>query len=156
MEPLFEKFQQRIAHGLGPGELGMVMAGAGVGKTAFLIHIALGELQAGRHVVHIALGQTLDNVQMIYETLLSGAGETDRADRPRPGRSEALWVCAGSLRRRPGLHSFPACPKYGSPADFPPWKPFFPPMLPQLPVLSSALPPARPPARTDCPRPGPS
>ena len=78
MEPLFEKFQQRIAHGLGPGELGMVMAGAGVGKTAFLIHIALGELQAGRHVVHIALGQTLDNVQMIYETLLSGAGETDR------------------------------------------------------------------------------
>ena len=69
---------RRITRGLVPGELGMVLAGAGVGKTSFLINIALGELQSGRDVVHIAGGQTLDNVQTRYETLLSGSGEIDR------------------------------------------------------------------------------
>ena len=78
MNPLYERLQQRIARGLGPGELGMVMARAGVGKTAFLVHIALGELQAGKDVVHIALGQNLDSVHRHYETLSSRTGETDR------------------------------------------------------------------------------
>ena len=78
MNPLFEGFQQRIVRGLGPGELGVVMARAGVGKTAFLVHIALGELQAGKDVVHIALGQNLDSVHRRYETLLSRTGEIDR------------------------------------------------------------------------------
>jgi len=78
MNPLFERFQQRITRGLGPGELGMVMAGAGVGKTAFLIHFALGELQAGKDVVHIALGQNLDSVHQRYETLVPKTGDIDR------------------------------------------------------------------------------
>jgi hypothetical protein len=78
MNPLFERFQQRITRGLGPGQLGMVMARAGVGKTAFLVHIALGELRAGKDVVHIALGQNLDSVHQRYETLLSKTGEIDR------------------------------------------------------------------------------
>jgi len=78
MNPLLERFQQRITRGLGPGELGVVMARAGVGKTAFLVHIALGELQAGKDVVHIALGQNLDSVHQRYETLLSKTGEIDR------------------------------------------------------------------------------
>lgn len=78
MNPLFERFQRRITRGLGPGELGMVMAGAGVGKTAFLVHIALGELQAGKDVVHIALGQNLDSVHQRYETLVPKTGDIDR------------------------------------------------------------------------------
>jgi hypothetical protein len=78
MKPLLELLQQRITRGLGSGELGLVLASAGVGKTSFLINVALDELQAGRDVIHIALGQTLDNVQMRYETLLPGIGETDR------------------------------------------------------------------------------
>lgn len=58
-----------IRGGLGAGKLGVVMARAGVGKTAFLVQIGLDDSLRSRPVLHIALGQTLEHVNAWYEAL---------------------------------------------------------------------------------------
>ena len=45
--------EQSSHGGLGRGNLGVVMARAGVGKTAFLVHIALDTLLRDRKVFHV-------------------------------------------------------------------------------------------------------
>jgi hypothetical protein len=55
--------------GLGPGKLGVVMARAGVGKTAFLVQIGLDDAMRERPVLHVALGQELDHVRSWYDAL---------------------------------------------------------------------------------------
>ena len=86
---------------LGAGSLGLVLARTGVGKTAFLVQIALDVLARDRGVLHFALGQTLDLVQSYYETLYedlstaSGAGSS--------GSREAAWT---ELVRRRIIQAF--------------------------------------------------
>ena len=66
--------------GLGPGNLGVVMARAGVGKTAFLIQIGLDEAMRERNVLHIALGQTLEHVHSWYDALFDDLAELNALD----------------------------------------------------------------------------
>lgn len=61
--------ESSIHGGVGPGNLGVVMARAGVGKTAFLVQVALDDLMREKHVVHFALGQKLEHVQTWYDAL---------------------------------------------------------------------------------------
>ena len=61
--------------GLGPGKLGVVMARAGVGKTAFLVQIGLDDAMRERSVLHVALGQELEHVQSWYDALLDDLAE---------------------------------------------------------------------------------
>jgi hypothetical protein len=61
--------EQSIHGGLGAGNLGVVMARAGVGKTACLVQIGLDDLMRGRGVFHVALGQTLEHVHSWYDAL---------------------------------------------------------------------------------------
>jgi hypothetical protein len=58
-----------IHGGLGRGNLGVVMARAGVGKTACLIQIGLDDLMRDRAVLHVALGQSLEHVHAWYDAL---------------------------------------------------------------------------------------
>jgi hypothetical protein len=53
------------------GGLGVVMARAGVGKTAFLVRLGLEELQHSRNVLHVALGQNLDQVRSHYDSIVT-------------------------------------------------------------------------------------
>ncbi len=55
--------------GLGSGNLGVVLAGPGVGKTAFLVGVALDELLRGGRVLHVALDATVQHVRAYYDTL---------------------------------------------------------------------------------------
>jgi len=55
--------------GLGSGNVGVVLAGHGVGKTAFLVCVALDELLRGERVLHVCVGGTLDHVRAHYDTL---------------------------------------------------------------------------------------
>ncbi len=48
-----------------------VLARPGVGKTAFLIQLALDELLAGGEVLHVALGSNLSRVEARYDELLA-------------------------------------------------------------------------------------
>ncbi len=72
-----------IRGGLAPGQLGMVMARAGVGKSAFLVHIALGHLLRGTEVLHVSLQDQAAHVRSFYDEILaelirsSGEGGTE-------------------------------------------------------------------------------
>lgn len=55
--------------GLGEGDLGLVLAGHGVGKTAFLVGVALDHLLQGRPVLHVALDQTVSHLRAHYDTV---------------------------------------------------------------------------------------
>jgi len=57
--------------GLGDGNLGVVLAGHGVGKSSFLVGLALDELLRDRHVLHVALDETVDHVRAYYDTVFS-------------------------------------------------------------------------------------
>ena len=63
---ILEKF---ISGGLRAGGLGLVIAPAGVGKTAFLVQIGLDAIMREKHVLHIALGQNTNHVQAWYDAL---------------------------------------------------------------------------------------
>jgi hypothetical protein len=56
--------------GPGPGKLGLVMARAGVGKTAFLTGIGVDALLAGQKVLHVSLERSLDKVREWYDESL--------------------------------------------------------------------------------------
>lgn len=54
--------------GLGNGNLGLVLAGHGVGKTSFLVALALDEMLRGGTVLHVATDQTVAHVRAHYDT----------------------------------------------------------------------------------------
>ena len=56
---------------LGRGNLGVLMARAGVGKTACLIHIALDKLFRGERLVHISLEDAPEKVTSYYNVIFS-------------------------------------------------------------------------------------
>ncbi len=72
--------ERSTKRGLGPGNLGVVMAGAGVGKTAFLVQIGLDDAMRERNVLHIALGQKLEHVQSWYDALFDDLAELNALD----------------------------------------------------------------------------
>ena len=56
---------ERSVHGgLGTGNLGIVAARAGVGKTGFLICVALDALLRDLRVIHVTTNQTVGHVQV--------------------------------------------------------------------------------------------
>ena len=56
--------------GLGKGKVGVVLAGPGVGKTAFLVGAALDDLLRGDRVLHIVLDQTVQHTRAYYDNLM--------------------------------------------------------------------------------------
>lgn len=60
--------EQGLHGGLGPGNVGVVLAGHGVGKTAFLVAVALDELLRGGRVLHVCLDHTVSHVRAHYDT----------------------------------------------------------------------------------------
>jgi hypothetical protein len=67
--------------GLGAGNLGVVLAGHGVGKTSFLVGVALDDLLRGADVLHVALDQTVAHLRDHYDTVFADlAASTHLAD----------------------------------------------------------------------------
>ncbi len=62
--------------GLGPGNVGAVLAGHGVGKTSFLVCVALDELLRGGRVMHVCLDHTLSHVRAYYDTVFEELAAT--------------------------------------------------------------------------------
>ncbi|MDR0966699.1 MAG: ATP-binding protein [Myxococcales bacterium] len=61
--------------GLGKGNLGVVMAPAGVGKTACLIQIGLDDLLSDKEIFHVAIGQSVEQVNAWYDALFDDAAD---------------------------------------------------------------------------------
>jgi hypothetical protein len=62
-------FEHSIHGGLGPGNVGVVVARHGIGKTAFLVGIALDDAIRGRKVLHVTLDKTVDHVREFYDEI---------------------------------------------------------------------------------------
>lgn len=62
-------FEHSIHGGLGPGNVGVVIARHGIGKTAFLVGIALDEAMRGRKALHVSLDSTVDHVREFYDEI---------------------------------------------------------------------------------------
>src|ERR1700746_2463115 len=62
-------FEHSIHGGLGPGNIGVVAARHGIGKTAFLVGIALDDAMRGRKVVHVSLDKTVDHLREFYDEI---------------------------------------------------------------------------------------
>ncbi|RLB17551.1 MAG: hypothetical protein DRG82_06200 [Deltaproteobacteria bacterium] len=61
---------QSSRKGLGTGNLGVLIARAGVGKTACLIHIAFDRIFHGEKLVHVSLDETPEKVTSYYNVIL--------------------------------------------------------------------------------------
>ncbi len=51
-------------------QLGLVMARAGLGKTAILVQIALGCILNGNKVIHVSIGESIDKTKLWYNDIL--------------------------------------------------------------------------------------
>ena len=67
--------------GLGPGELGVVMAPSGIGKSWFLSKIACSAVQAGMNVLHYTLELSESYVGQRYTTILTGIQTSEHKER---------------------------------------------------------------------------
>jgi hypothetical protein len=62
-------FEHSIHGGLGPGNIGVVIARHGIGKTAFLVGIALDDAMRGRKALHVSLDNPVDHVREFYDEI---------------------------------------------------------------------------------------
>jgi AAA domain len=62
-------FEHSIHGGLGRGNIGVVVARHGTGKTAFLVGIALDDAMRGRKVLHVSLDKTVDHIREFYDEI---------------------------------------------------------------------------------------
>ncbi len=89
--------EKSINMGMGPGSLGVIMARAGVGKTACLVHIAIDRILLGKQVAHVSIDESSDRVKAWYQETARnlanyyGLPESDNTDQEAPG-------IAGTLR----------------------------------------------------------
>ncbi|MCG6879872.1 MAG: hypothetical protein LJE96_12100 [Deltaproteobacteria bacterium] len=61
--------EQSSRKGLGPGNLGVLIARAGVGKTACLIHVALDRIFRGEKLIHVSLEEGPEKVTAYYNVI---------------------------------------------------------------------------------------
>jgi hypothetical protein len=62
-------FEHSIHGGVGPGNIGVVIARHGLGKTAFLVGIAIDDAIRGRKVLHVSLDKTVDHMRQFYDEI---------------------------------------------------------------------------------------
>lgn len=74
--------------GLGAGNLGLVLAGRGVGKSSFLVGVALDDLLRSKPVLHVTLDHTVQHVRDHYDTVFEDLAATTHLENPAVVRAE--------------------------------------------------------------------
>ncbi len=70
-EPLVNQNPLRVLNlGGSENKMGLVMARAGLGKTALLVQIALDSILRGNRVVHISVGESIEKTKLWYDDIL--------------------------------------------------------------------------------------
>ncbi len=90
--------EQSIHGGLGRGNIGVVVARHGVGKSAFLVGVALDDLMRERNVLHVSLDHSVDKVRSYYDEIFAELCHTERL--------EDVWKVHVSLERHRRIHSY--------------------------------------------------
>ena len=63
------KMDNSIQGGVGIGNIGVIAARRGIGKTACLVHIATDKLMAGKPVIHVSYAKRVDHIISWYEDI---------------------------------------------------------------------------------------
>ncbi len=70
-EPLVNQNPLRVLNmGRNNKQMGLVMARAGLGKTALLVQIALDSILRGNRVIHISIGENIEKTKIWYDDIL--------------------------------------------------------------------------------------
>jgi hypothetical protein len=93
-------FEHSIHGGLGRGNIGVVVARHGLGKTAFLVGIALDDAMRGRQVLHVSLDKTVDHVREFYDEIFMDLAHSSHlqdlpAERLEMERNRIIHTYAG-------------------------------------------------------------
>jgi len=90
--------EQSIHGGLGEGKLGVVVARHGVGKTAFLVGVALDDLMRNRKVLHVSLDKSTEKVQDFYDEIFNDLVHTQHL--------ENVWKVRLEMERNRRIHCY--------------------------------------------------
>ena len=70
-EPLVNQNPLRVLNmGRNNKQMGLIMARAGLGKTALLVQIALDSILRGNRVIHISIGENIEKTKIWYDDIL--------------------------------------------------------------------------------------
>ncbi len=75
-----EMIKKVLGNPLASGEMGVLMAGAGVGKTACLTHIALEQLLMGNTVLHVCIDEPPEKAKVWYLELLKNIFSSEQVE----------------------------------------------------------------------------
>ncbi|MFQ5669185.1 MAG: hypothetical protein ACE5HD_01545 [Acidobacteriota bacterium] len=89
--------EQTIHGGLGQGNIGVVVARHGIGKTALLVEVALDSLIHGGKILHVSLQQTVDQIRAYYDEIFNDLAHTRDL--------ENVWQVRLDLERNRRIHS---------------------------------------------------
>lgn len=91
-------FEKSIHGGLGRGNIGVAVGRHGVGKTAFLVGVALDDLMRSRKVLHVALEQPVEKVREYYDEIFM--------DLARSSQLEDLGRERLEMERNRNIHTY--------------------------------------------------
>ena len=82
-EPIVQQNPLRVLNmGRENNQMGLVMARAGLGKTALLVQIALDAILRGKRVIHVSIGESIDKTRKWYEDILQHILQEHSVTRP--------------------------------------------------------------------------
>ena len=73
-------FEKVIGGGLGTGNMGVVLSRRGVGKTGFLIGLAVDHLLQGKKVLYISTKESVDHISAFFEQIFQSMSQTLEMD----------------------------------------------------------------------------
>lgn len=82
--------ERSIHGGVGAGNIGVVAAPRGTGKTACLVHIGTDHLLENRHVIHVSFADRVDHIVSWYEGIFGEVAARFRLDDPMAVHDEAV------------------------------------------------------------------
>jgi KaiC/GvpD/RAD55 family RecA-like ATPase len=83
-------FEKSIHGGLKAGEIGIIAAPSGIGKTSVLVQIALDKLLQGRKVIHISYTKHTDYVLAWYEDIFDEFIRKKNLENPEDVKNDAV------------------------------------------------------------------
>lgn len=82
-EPLVQQNPLRVLNmSKEQNQMGLVMARAGLGKTALLVQIALDAILRGKRVIHVSIGESIEKTKTWYDDILQLILQEHSVNRP--------------------------------------------------------------------------
>ena len=72
--------ERSIHGGLGKGKIGVVCSGPGVGKSAFLVGVALDYLMRGNQVLHVSIDHSVDRIRNYYDEIFAELANSENLE----------------------------------------------------------------------------